>query len=339
MKVTIKDIAIAADVSVGTVDRALHNRGRIRPEVAQRILSIAKEMDYSVPASNQPAIQSKKKYTIAVILHIYHNDFYTDVFAGIRKAKHELRNQNINIEIYHCKDFDAQDQLNLINTAIEDGASAIAIVAIDDESIRRKLTELHQQNFPILFLSSVLDQVPHLTAIHCDHFLSGCMAAGLLRLLCHGEGSVLFYIPSLSMSSNQLRLEGFRSAIAKNSPGISITDIVELPNDSLDSYQIISSSLAAHSDTDYVVYTGNARSGLKAIQECGRKIHSIFYDMNPSVEAALRDDLIDAAIIQSPQTQGYRAIMILYQYLVLKKIPESVSLVDYEIVLKETLDT
>ena len=37
MGVTIRQIAEAAGVSRGTVDRALNNRGRIRPEVAERI--------------------------------------------------------------------------------------------------------------------------------------------------------------------------------------------------------------------------------------------------------------------------------------------------------------
>ena len=44
MAVTIQQIAEAAGVSRGTVDRALNNRGRINPEVADRIKQIAEEM-------------------------------------------------------------------------------------------------------------------------------------------------------------------------------------------------------------------------------------------------------------------------------------------------------
>ena len=38
MAVTLQQIAEAAGVSRGTVDRALNNRGRIRPEVEERII-------------------------------------------------------------------------------------------------------------------------------------------------------------------------------------------------------------------------------------------------------------------------------------------------------------
>ena len=46
MAVTIKKIAELAGVSTGTVDRALHDRGRVDPKVAQRIKQIALELDY-----------------------------------------------------------------------------------------------------------------------------------------------------------------------------------------------------------------------------------------------------------------------------------------------------
>ena len=46
MPVTLEEIAKAAGVSRGTVDRALHDRGRIRPEVAAEIKKLALEMGY-----------------------------------------------------------------------------------------------------------------------------------------------------------------------------------------------------------------------------------------------------------------------------------------------------
>ena len=46
MAVTIQQIAERAGVSRGTVDRALNHRGRINPEVAEKICRLADEMGY-----------------------------------------------------------------------------------------------------------------------------------------------------------------------------------------------------------------------------------------------------------------------------------------------------
>ena len=46
MAVTVQQIADATGVSRGTVDRALNNRGRVDPEVAERIRRTAEEMGY-----------------------------------------------------------------------------------------------------------------------------------------------------------------------------------------------------------------------------------------------------------------------------------------------------
>ena len=44
-RVTLKQIAELAGVSIGTVDRALNDRGRISTDTKEKILKIAKQLD------------------------------------------------------------------------------------------------------------------------------------------------------------------------------------------------------------------------------------------------------------------------------------------------------
>ena len=60
MGVTIRQIAEAAGVSRGTVDRALNNRGRIKPEVAEHIRQIAEEMGIRLEAFQSMLFRTKK---------------------------------------------------------------------------------------------------------------------------------------------------------------------------------------------------------------------------------------------------------------------------------------
>ena len=68
MAVTAQKIAELAGVSRGTVDRALHNRGRANPEVAARIRKIADELGYKPNIVGQALVRSKQGVRIGVIL-------------------------------------------------------------------------------------------------------------------------------------------------------------------------------------------------------------------------------------------------------------------------------
>ena len=201
MSVTMKDIAAVANVSIGTVDRALHNRGRIAPEVQERILFIAKQMNYQKNMTASSLSISDKHYKIAVVLHVHQNDFYKDILKGITRAKKEISDFGIKVEIYYCNDFDAEAQLQLIDTAIANGASAMAIVPIDHPRISQKLAQLHEEHFPVLFLSSILRNTPCVSAVRCNYANSGFIAAGLVRILARDITKVLVFTPSLSMLS------------------------------------------------------------------------------------------------------------------------------------------
>lgn len=84
---TLKDIAAAAGVSIGTVDRALKDRGRVNPQVAQHIKDLAKEMDYHPNKIASGLVNRSRNYKIAVILHITGNDFFNEVLKGVKKRK------------------------------------------------------------------------------------------------------------------------------------------------------------------------------------------------------------------------------------------------------------
>ena len=58
--------AEAAGVSRGTVDRALKDRGRVKPEVAEKIKKIAQEMGYQPSRAGRALAMAKRNIKIGV---------------------------------------------------------------------------------------------------------------------------------------------------------------------------------------------------------------------------------------------------------------------------------
>ena len=70
--ITIKKIAKLAEVSPGTVDRVLHNRGQVTQENIDKVKKIIEKYDYkiNIHASN---LAFNKKYKIAFDLYLTNN--------------------------------------------------------------------------------------------------------------------------------------------------------------------------------------------------------------------------------------------------------------------------
>jgi LacI family transcriptional regulator len=88
-KVTIKDVARIAHVSNTTVSRALNNQSRIRNETKERILSIAKELNYR-PDFIARSLVMKRTNTLGLVITTIANPFYTELAQGIEATARKL---------------------------------------------------------------------------------------------------------------------------------------------------------------------------------------------------------------------------------------------------------
>ena len=342
MAVTIKKIAELAGVSTGTVDRALHNRGRVDAKVAQRIKQIALELNYHPNSVAKSLSIRSRNLKIAVILHIAtSNPFFDDVIAGIMRGKEEIKDFGITVCLYKCKDFNPVFQLSLIDQALAEGANAIAIVPICDERVRHRLDELYESGFPVLFLTNIIENASYLCFVGCDYLLAGRITAGLLNLLRPQGGNLLLFSPSFQMFGHTLRLQGLKTQLATEYPNIRLQQTYELTGDDIQDYQITCQALDSFSNTNLLVCPGAySRGNLQAISDRGylNRASIICYDYSKKIDGLIRSRNIQAALTQCPQEQGYLAIKILFDYLSYDKKPASRDHnVSMRILLKENL--
>jgi len=337
MAITMKQIAELTGVSIGTVDRALNNRGSINPAVAQRIRTVAKELNYKTNSVAKSLAIRNKKLKIAVVLHIQQNPYFNSVEKGIHEATEDISDFGISIEIYRCRKFVAEDQLLKINQAIDDGATAIILTPIDSPIIANKVKELQEARIPVVFLTNFLDNTSVFASVCCNYVRSGLLAAGLTRFLTGGHGEVLVFTPTFSMLGHRKRINAILSYLSEYCPDLHVKKVVELPGDDFDCYRIVSQSLK-ETPCNYVIYNGDAHAGIKAIKESPHPIRSIFYDMAEVTLEALQADDISATINQNPEMQGKTAVKLLSDYLTSGVKPENEHiLIDCEIILRENI--
>ena len=85
MAVTRKDVAKLANVSEATVSYVLNNKKHVTPEVKQRILDAAKELNYHPNLLARSMITKKTKH-VAMLVNNINNPHYSSILSGVQSV-------------------------------------------------------------------------------------------------------------------------------------------------------------------------------------------------------------------------------------------------------------
>jgi len=83
----IKDIAEAAGVSTATVSRVLSGKQNVRPEVRDRVIAVAKKLNYT-PNRAARSLRSRKSSSIGLIVADIQNPFFASVSRAVEDIAH-----------------------------------------------------------------------------------------------------------------------------------------------------------------------------------------------------------------------------------------------------------
>ncbi|HBI64052.1 MAG TPA: hypothetical protein DDX51_02895 [Clostridiales bacterium] len=326
MAVTLKQIAELAGVSRGTVDRALYNRGRINPEVAERIRSIAKELGYQPNRAGKALAMAKHPIKIGVIAQATETPFMHLLQAGIEDARKEVSNFGAEVLMRSMIGLDIDLQLKLIDELVEEGINGLAIAPADDVRMRNRINELVDSGIPVVTFNADIDDTRRLCFVGQNSELAGRACAALLSAIIGNKGLVLPISGHQYNHSHTLRIKGFCSEMENCFPEVKLLPSVFCQDDDTLTQQLTEQTLRDHPDLTAIYVAAGGQSGVcrgLARLGCTGSVRVICYDLIPNNIKNLLNSRIDFLIDQDAHTQGYQPIMILFDYLFAGTKPES----------------
>ena len=325
--IRIKDIAQKANVSIGTVDRVLHNRGRVSEEVRVKILQIIEELDYQ-PNMIARTLGTNRTYRIAALIPDGTIDpYWQESQNGIEKAGKELQIYGVQITQYRFNQHDVQafiDQATALAQANPDG---ILVAPVFYRESLPFFEQWHALSIPFVLFNTQIEESNSLSYIGQDAFQSGSLAGKLLH---YGQPEgctflVAHIAEDIANSAHLLGKEkGFRAYFSQQ-PALA------------SSYKVISADLKEPGDISFFhqldrlldhypdmkgifVTTSKAYEIATYLQHTPeRNIRLVGYDLLEKNLAFMEEGLIDFIINQNPQGQGYWGIQFLADHLVFKK--------------------
>ncbi len=337
----IKDIAQLAGVSEGTVDRVLHNRGKVSKSVAEKVLRVINSTDYK-PNLIARTLGSNKTYRIAALVPRTDDPYWSQSAIGLDKAALEWEKYGIIVERYY---FNHHDKNSFLQKSLElyhakpDGVLAAPLFYYTSIPFFKVLKE---NKIPYVHINTYIPEVEPLNFIGQNSFQSGELAA---ELLYYGHRSTCAYaiVHIYQDIENAIQLiekeKGFKSFFQSLKDGDNKVISLNLNRHDLTQFTEQLELLLATTELKGIfVSTSKAYLIAEAIEKTGRKdIRLVGYDLIDENLRYLKAGKINALINQNPKRQALVGINNLANYLVFKKETTGMNLFPLEIITRQNL--
>ncbi|MCK0188669.1 LacI family DNA-binding transcriptional regulator [Arenibacter sp. F20364] len=342
----IKQIAKLANVSIGTVDRVLHNRPGVSKATREKIKAIIKETGYKKnTVASRLNLAARKKLKIAVLIpEVSKNWSYWDLpKKGIDKAVEELSEMGILVKYYYFTD--SLSFVKMSDTILEEKYDGLVTVPFFKMESNYLLSKAKAHNMPIVFLDTEVKLDHSSYFIRQNSHKAGMVGARLLHGLVGSDG-IYFVINMVTErglhANNQQRENGFREFFGTNFndrdiPIITINHPIDRP------FEVNSEIENIFADQrPKGIFVTNARSYLvpnilKAYNVSNVSV--VGFDLHQDNLECLRKHEIDFLINQKPEFQGYTAIKGMFKFLTENDSSDLSMDVPVEIIVQENCES
>ncbi len=253
----ISDVAKKANVSVATVSRYLNESGYVGKKSRAAIESAIKELNYT-PNEVARSLSTKQSDLIGLIIPDIKNPFFPELARAVEDTAFKY-----GYTVILCNsDENVMKEQHYLQTLSQKYVAGIILTSIIDSDKQNKLF-----NIPMVALDRPLNMdIPTVTTDN----RTGAMI-GTDYLIQSGATSILCLTGPTTLSSTQLRLEGFLQAIEKKEVE---TQIIESPYDFEAAEQIVFDYLKSHSNINgiFAFSDASAIGALKAAHRLGKKV-------------------------------------------------------------------
>ncbi len=337
------DIAEKAGVSIGTVDRVLHQRGEVSDETRDKILKIISDFDYR-PNILASSLASKKIITFASLTPWApdKDSFWSKPQEGIEKAITQLRQYGINLQQYFFKMDDPETLTREAAKILELSPDGILLAPWARRQALKFTHELDQRGIPYVFIDSDLREANPISFVGQNSVQSGYLAAKLIDYGIAPKSNILMIhiTKDLENAYHLLQrekgfLDYFETVKSKSHRIVKI----EVPANEIQIASKIKAYMPELKTIDSV-FVSNSKVHLVAdfFNQFNERPKIIGYDLIPRNIDLLLQNKIDFLLNQKPEYQGYVATNLLFDQIVRKERIKSKNYISIDIITRENLE-
>lgn len=345
---TIKDVAREAGVSIGTVDRVLHNRGRVSAANLEAVMTAVQKLNYHTSQIARALVNRKKNLCIGITYPMVDTDFWSEIPSGIEAARNKLLPFGVDLLIDHIQTYDIRDQIDSIHRLVKSGVNGILLTSVDDSSAE----QIEKYIPPHIPYATVVNPAAFVSrcAFHLgpDDFLLGNLAARLISLFCGDQCNLVLLAPNYKFNGTQRRIAGVLSKISQELTQLNLLKVIPVSGvtdqdicnnvyaKAMEAMESFPSLDAIYVSNGFFEHAANA---VRKKRPDG-SIKVFGHEYTAALPELINIGIVGATIYQKPADEWYQAIILLNEILTNKKSFEpKVIRAECSILMKETISS
>ena len=308
-KTTIFDIALRAQLSTATVDRALNGRPGVSPANRQRVLKAAKDLGY-LPSEGMVPLPSRPAH-LEFFIPFVSSGFMRELVEGISAFAASLP------LVASCNvtplDGIGPDALVPALEKVSLRTDGVGLVTTDHPRTRHAIRLLREAGVRVVTIASDVLSTPRSAYVGVDNQVAGRTVALIMGMMAGASrGTIGLFLGARAYHGHREREFGFRAVLEEQFPGLAILPAIETGEDSTRSRPAMLGLLRNHPDLVGVYCVGAGRTGIaEAIRTVARNKRPfvILHDLTESTRSWLVEDHIDVVIDQNARLIGEQAVI------------------------------
>ena len=299
-RVTVRQIAEKAQLSVATVDRVINGRTTVRRSTALRVQSAAQDLGYQFSVPMRVRLESEPQaMKCAVLLQRKASSFYQHLTEELRQTVQHDPMHGVELQIEHMDDY--LDPLKVAESlrAIDGQVDAVAVVATESAPVSDAITFLAEREIPVVALLSDLSSPTLGGYVGINNRMAGRTAAWAIARCADRTGTLGVLIGSHGYIGQEEREIGFRSYFREKGLDFKVLEPLVCLDDPENAYQHTLELLKTTDDLIGIYNVGGGASGvLRAIEQTprSRKLAYVCHELTPATRAGLSAGTIDLVL-------------------------------------------
>lgn len=343
-KTTIQDLANYANVSVGTVDRVIHNRGKVSSAKEKKVMEAIDILDFN-PNFLASTLALGKQYLICSLLPEPSSlqSYWFLPKAGVEQTAADYNDFGITHYSFGYNPFEEPSYAEKTLEVLHMHPDGVILAPLFEKESILFIKELELKKIPYIFIDAFIPSQKNLSYIGPDLEGSGYLAGKLMSSILKSQDDILVLNLVKGLENSHLGIieKGFREYFnSAHYKGTRKIRSITIPSIKEEDITVELTKYYINNPGTKGVFVTNSRASLIARYHIRHElpIKIIGFDMLEDNILQMKNGNIDFLISQRPFFQGSMAVKALFHYFLYKKIPPKIQHVPLDIIIKENID-